>query len=137
MSSCQQSRSAGQGLTRQKMGDNMISQGNSKRVTVSLLTLCALGLSLLICAPVWAQLGGATLSGTVMDTSGGIIPGAQISVKNTATGIITTVTANSDGFYTAPNLLPGPYEATASAPGFATEVRSGMTLTVGAQQVLN
>src|SRR6202011_5846096 len=40
------------------------------------------------------------------------------------------------GFYTAPNLLPGPYELKISAPGFSTEVFSGITLTVGAQETL-
>jgi Carboxypeptidase regulatory-like domain/TonB-dependent Receptor Plug Domain len=108
-----------------------------KSVGVSLLTLGVMGLSLLISAPAWAQVSGATLSGTVTDASGAIIPEAQISVKNVATGISTAVTANAVGFYAAPNLLPGSYEMTATAPGFATEVRSGITLEVGAQQVLN
>ncbi len=46
-------------------------------------------------------------------------------------------TDNAAGFYTAPNLLPGKYEVTVVATGFSTEVRSGITLTVGAQQMLN
>ena len=44
---------------------------------------------------------------------------------------------NAAGFYTAPNLLAGTYDVSATASGFATEVRSGITLTVEAQQVLN
>jgi len=44
---------------------------------------------------------------------------------------------NADGFFTAPNLLPGEYEITVSAKGFTTEARKGITLTVGAQQVFN
>ena len=80
---------------------------------------------------------GATLSGTVSDTSGANLPQAQISVTNTATGVSTTTPSNSDGFYSVPNLLPGSYEVKASAPGFSTAVRTGITLTVGAQQVLN
>jgi hypothetical protein len=54
-----------------------------------------------------------------------------------ATGVVRTATTDAAGFYTAPNLLPGTYEITAAAGGFATEVRAGITLTVGAQQVLN
>ncbi|MGH9356137.1 MAG: carboxypeptidase regulatory-like domain-containing protein, partial [Terriglobia bacterium] len=84
-----------------------------------------------------AQVSGATLTGSVTDPSGAVIPNAKVSIKNTATGIVTDVTTNSAGLYTAPNLIPGPYEVTVSAQGFQTEVRTGIVLTVGAQQVLN
>jgi outer membrane receptor protein involved in Fe transport len=84
-----------------------------------------------------AQVSGATLSGTVTDTTGTVIPRAEVSIKNVATGIAVAVTANSDGLYSAPNLLPGEYQVIVSAPGFATLVQAGLTLTVGAQQVLN
>jgi hypothetical protein len=53
------------------------------------------------------------------------------------TGVVRTVTTDSAGFYAAPNLLPGNYEVIASAAGFSTVEQSGITLTVGAQQVLN
>ena len=85
----------------------------------------------------YAQVVGATLSGTVTDASGAAVPNTQVSIKNTATGVTRGATADSVGFYTAPNLLPGNYDVTFSAAGFSTEVRSGVTLTVGAQQVLN
>jgi Carboxypeptidase regulatory-like domain len=85
----------------------------------------------------YAQVAGATLSGTVTDASGAVVPQAQILIKNVATGISTTAPTNADGLYSAPNLLPGNYDVTASATGFRTEVRSGISLTVGAQQVLN
>jgi carboxypeptidase family protein/TonB-dependent receptor-like protein len=84
-----------------------------------------------------AQVAGGTLSGTISDPSGRVILQAQVSIKNVATGITTTVTTNSDGFYIAANLLPGEYEVSVSAKGFATEVRKGISLTVGAQQVFN
>ena len=84
-----------------------------------------------------AQVTGATLSGTVTDPSGAVVPQAQVSVKNTATGVTTSVATDSAGLYTIPNLIAGPYQVTASARGFQTEVRTGVTLTVGAQQVLN
>ena len=75
--------------------------------------------------------------GTITDPSGAAVPQARIAVKNVATGVTTTVTTNSDGIFYAPNLLPGEYEVTVSARGFATETRTGITLTVGAQQVFN
>jgi hypothetical protein len=84
-----------------------------------------------------AQVVGATLSGTVTDQSGAVIPNTEISIKNVATGVTRMVTADAAGFYVAPNLSPGSYEITATASGFSTEVQTGVTLTVGAQQVLN
>jgi hypothetical protein len=84
-----------------------------------------------------AQVAGGTISGTITDPSEKLIPQAQVSIANVATGIITTVVTNADGFFTAPNLLPGEYEITVSAKGFNTEVRKGITLTVGAQQAFN
>src|SRR4030081_563569 len=71
---------------------------------------------------VQAQVSGATISGRILDSSGAAIPGAEISIKNAVRGIVRNVYTNSDGFYTAPNLLPATYEITVSAPGFNTEV---------------
>src|ERR1700730_7511748 len=85
----------------------------------------------------YAQVSGATLSGTVTDSSGAIISNVQILIKNEGTGEIRSVTVDSAGFYTAPNLLPGQYDVTVSAPGFSTAITNGVTLTVGAQQQLN
>ena len=84
-----------------------------------------------------AQVTGGTLTGTVTDSTGLVIPGAQVSIKNVATGLTRDVTADAAGFYTAPNLIAGTYDVSAIAAGFAMEVRTGIALTVGAQQVLN
>jgi hypothetical protein len=94
-------------------------------------------LACFLSTPARAQVAGATLSGTVTDESGLVIPNAQISIKNLATGVARGVTTDAAGFYMAPNLLPGTYELTVSAPGFSTQVRTGITLTVGAEQLLN
>src|SRR5216683_2399042 len=88
-------------------------------------------------APASAQVAGGNLSGTISDPSGKLVPQALVAIQNVATGITTTVTTNSDGYYTAANLLPGDYQITVSAKGFATEVRKGISLTVGAQQVID
>jgi hypothetical protein len=86
---------------------------------------------------VQAQVSGATLSGTLTDPSGGVIPNATLSIKNVATGIVRQVTTDSSGVYNAPNLLPGTYDVTVTAAGFNTAVQNGIALTVGAQQLLN
>src|SRR5216684_2102657 len=98
---------------------------------------CILGLGLMASIPLHAQVTGATISGTITDATGAVIAGAEISVRNTATGIIRNTTADSAGFYTAPNLIPGPYEVKVTAKGFSTAVQSNLTLAVGQQQQLN
>ena len=97
-----------------------------------ILVICTVGTS-----QVYAQVAGATLTGTVKDASGAAIPNAQLSITNTATGVSRSVTTDSTGFYTAPNLLPGVYDVSVSSQGFATSVLTGINLTVGAQQALN
>src|SRR6202165_1403561 len=86
---------------------------------------------------VQAQVAGGAITGTVVDSSGRVIPNANVSITNLATGINRTVTTNEDGLYIAPNLLPATYELTFAAPGFRTDVRSGIELTVGATVTLN
>src|SRR4030081_675740 len=75
-----------------------------------------------------AQVVGATVSGTVVDASGAVTPNVTISFKNVATENIRNAVTNGQGFYIAPNLPAGPYEVSASASGFATQVRTGITL---------
>lgn len=110
---------------------------DQKRASGALILFSLLLWSLLIPAHLRAQVTGATLSGTVQDESGSVVPGAAVVIKNLATGVVTTVAADADGFYAAPNLRPGRYEVTATATGFSTQVQAGVTLTVGAKQELN
>jgi hypothetical protein len=84
-----------------------------------------------------AQVSGATLTGTVTDSSGAVIPNAQVSITDVSTGVTRNVISESAGLYTAPNLLPGTYEIRVTAMGFTTHVQKGITLTVGAQQALD
>src|SRR5713226_6367100 len=105
-----------------------------RRVAVSVLAILAVTMA---ASPAYAQVSGATLSGTITDPSGAAIAGAKVSVTNKATGVTRAIESDSAGFYSAPNLLPGPYEVAASASGFSTTKQSDLTLTVGAQQVLN
>ena len=104
---------------------------------VAYVAMSILFLELLFLAPAAAQLAGATLSGVVTDSSGAVVPNAKVSIKNTANGDVRDVMTNNDGVYSAPNLLPGTYNVTASAPQFSTVVQKGLLLTVGAEQALN
>jgi hypothetical protein len=87
--------------------------------------------------PLYSQVVGGTISGSVVDPAKAVVPGAQLSIMNVATGVTTTATTNGEGIYNAPNLLPGTYNVTISAAGFQTKVETGITLAVGAEQVLN
>jgi hypothetical protein len=84
-----------------------------------------------------AQTTTATLSGTVTDESGAVLPGAQITVTNTATGVRRSVTTDSAGRFVASQLPSGPYEVTATLTGFETLLRRGITLAVGQEPSLN
>src|SRR6266481_5454200 len=108
-----------------------------RRVIAPFSVVVILTIAILSAGQASAQVSGATLSGTITDPSGAAIAGAKLTITNTATGVSRDATADSAGFYSAPNLLPGPYEVTVAASGFSTTKQSGITLTVGAQQTLN
>ena len=94
-------------------------------------------LALMLSLPVLSQGTGATVSGTVTDASGARIPGATVAAKNLGTGIVRTSSTDTAGFFTLPSLQPGAYQLTFSDRGFITQVRSGLTLTVGQSLQLN
>src|SRR3989440_2717560 len=118
-------------------GRDMSAQMYRKTYLGTCLTLLAVTLGFLFPAVSWGQVAGGTISGTVTDSSGRVIGNVQITINNLATGVTRDVTTNDGGFYSAPNLLPGTYQAKFSAKGFKTEARSGIALTVGATEVLD
>ena len=116
----------------------MTNYGWNNRISwLMLVPVVVLSLALLFAAPASAQVAGATLSGLVTDEKGGAVAGAGVSVKNLGTGDTRGLTTNSDGFYSAPNLIPGSYEVRVTAEGFQALLQRDITLTVGAQQALN
>src|SRR5262249_35855764 len=101
------------------------------------LSVLLIGVILLGGNAVSAQVTTATIAGVVQDSSGAVIPGVLITVKNLDTGITRTATTDEGGRYTVPDLTLGNYEGEAQLLGFQTEVRSGITLTVGRSAVVN
>src|ERR1700730_14414093 len=94
-------------------------------------------LGFLFSLPARAQVAGANLSGIVTDESGGAVPDATIVIKSIAMGTVRQVKSNSDGFYSAPDLLAGDYQIEASAKGFSTVALEDVTLTVGSERAID
>ena len=105
--------------------------------TCTSLLAVSLMAALLLTSSARAQVSGATLTGTVTDSSGAVVPRAQVTITDVATGVARRIATDAAGLYSAPNLIPGSYQVSVTASGFATEIRNGITLTVGAQQVLD
>ena len=82
-----------------------------------------------------AQSGGATgtIVGTVVDSTGALIPGAQVSITEADTNVTNTTTTSSSGSYTVASLKPGTYRVAAVAAGFETTTTLNVVLTVGSE----
>jgi hypothetical protein len=97
-----------------------------------------LGLVVVGATSAWAQaVAGSQLSGVVRDSSNAPIPGAEITVTKTDTGMTRTTFTSLDGAYAFPNLPVGPYQLKVGLQGFNTYVRDGIVLQVGSNPELN
>src|SRR5580698_3143298 len=95
-------------------------------VTMTLLCLCA-------ALPSMAQNAAlGSISGTVRDASGALVPKTTVTSNNTGTGTSRTLTTDSEGYYTAGFLQPGKYEVIAGGGGFGKVDRKNIDVTVGA-----
>ncbi len=96
-------------------------------------SLVALALVLVFSTPGLSQSQATTgvISGTVVDQSDAVLPGASVAIRNTATNFEKTETTDSGGRFRAILLPLGPYRITVTLPGFATHVRDGINLSVG------
>ena len=104
----------------------------------TLRTLChAAAIALLASAIVHAQVGStAQITGTVRDESGGVLPGVDVSVTQTETGLTRNVVSDENGNYTLTNLPIGPYRLQASLSGFRAYQQTGIVLQVGSNPVI-
>jgi hypothetical protein len=87
---------------------------------------------------VWAQaVSTSQVSGTVQDSSGAAIPGAQVKLVQTETGAVRTTLTAVDGSYLFASLVIGPYRMDVSKDGFATYVETGIILNVNTNPTIN
>ena len=108
---------------------------NGRAMCAGLIVL--IGLSGVGVSRLAAQVATATILGTVTDTSGAVIADAMVQVRNVGTGLTQTAVSDPQGRFRVPELGVGDYEVTASKSGFSTLVHKGITLTVGAQSVID
>ncbi len=83
---------------------------------------------LLMHATLWAQSNRATITGTVTDSSGALVAGAEVTATNLGTGAPTQTFSNQDGIYVVPNLPPAQYSVEFKKDGFETLRRPTVTL---------
>src|SRR3954453_18616014 len=94
-------------------------------------------LSAMFCGSGHAQLSTATMFGSIMDSTGAVIPHATLTLTQTDTNFTRTVTTKDDGSYREEFLPVGPYKITVTAPGFRALQRSGVVLAVMQNAELN
>lgn len=95
------------------------------------------GLSALLVAHGWAQEFRATVTGVVTDTSGGVIPGAIISIIQVDTKAVFRTVSGPSGLYTLPLQPPAVYTLTVEAAGFDKYQRVGAELTSNQHAVID
>src|SRR2546425_11286087 len=83
-----------------------------KNIFFLMVVLC------LLATTSFGQANNATLTGTVADSTGAVLPGVSITATNNGTGIVSTLLTNEAGAYTIQALLPGRYTVAAELPGF-------------------
>ena len=85
----------------------------------------------------YAQAVSGEIAGTITDSSGAVIAGAQITAANVVTGVVTTVTSNSSGLYNFSELPAGTYDLTVTSTGFTRSVLKGVLVELNHTQSAN
>src|SRR5438270_242695 len=100
-----------------------------RKVTIALAVLCQL--LLFSARPAHAQFDSATVSGIVQDSTGGVLPGVDVTLTSTGTGLERRTVTTEAGLYTFPNVPVGQYTVKAQISGFNTVTKTGIALTAG------
>jgi hypothetical protein len=109
--------------------------GKSMKGTIRIIGLM-LSVALLM-APTASAQSTATLSGTVRDASGGVIPGVDITVTNQSSGDLRKTVTNQEGYFAIPLLPVGTYKLTAALTGFTTYQATDIALTASDSKSVN
>src|SRR5688500_18459811 len=104
------------------------------RPAVVLFTILS---TLTLISAVDAQVTTSSLAGRILDTGGGVLPGVVVTARQTETGLLRSATSDSQGRYSIPALPPGTYEIRVELAGFRPLLRSGVTLTIAQNAVVD
>ncbi len=99
--------------------------------------LLVLAVLSLVCFPAAAQVATGSMSGSVLDPNGAVIPGAQVIATNTASGVKTETISSDAGLYVFSRLPVGMYEVTVEKTGFKKLTRTGIEIRVASRQELD
>src|SRR6187401_3367854 len=95
------------------------------RLLFGLFLLTALAL------PVSAQTPSGEISGTVLDSSGSVLPGVRVTLTNSATNAVRLTQTNESGLYVFPAVPPGTYALKVELEGFSTTQQTDINVQVG------
>src|SRR5580698_1010762 len=85
----------------------------------------------------WAQTQLATVSGTITDPSGAVVPGVSITISSQGTGLKRSALTDTAGGYRFAGLTTGTYSLRIEKPGFQPQIRGGVELTSAAEVTIN
>src|SRR5437899_224929 len=88
-------------------------------------------------AAVRAQTVSGTIQGLIQEQKGAVVAKTEVTTRNQETGAVRKTNADDNGTYRIYSIPAGPYEVSASAPGFKTEVRTGIAVSVGSDISVN
>jgi len=113
------------------------SKVSGRSLTASRTIGGTLSVALLSGAMALGQIPTGTLSGTIQDGTGGVIPNSVVTLTNTANGDVRTGSSNGSGYFTFPSLPSGDYKIDVSADGFGKFEQTGIHLDPGDSRSLN
>src|SRR5438876_11489346 len=96
---------------------------------IRVCALFAMWIAMSVCSA-YSQVTTGTISGTVKDSTGAVLPGAELAILNEDTGVSRSLVSDERGYYSVPLLSLGKYKVTATLPGFQTGSRIGIELTL-------
>src|SRR5438093_8571643 len=115
----------------------MVNRSGGDFSRLATLLVGILGVIALASGLVFGQGFSAAISGVVRDPTAAVLPGVTVTAKHLESGQTRTVNTNESGDYRMPALPVGAYEVTAELTGFKQQVRSGITLVVAQEAVVN
>jgi hypothetical protein len=114
-----------------------LAQPKESSLSACLRQALSLVVILLFIAPLLHAQFSASVSGTVTDTNGAVIPSATVTLTETATHAVKTTTTSSTGFYHFSELAPGNYGIVVAAPGFKTTTLDSLDVAAESPRTAN